>query len=251
MMSISRIALAIIALGAILVVSMPVISAWEWRPREESGPPMFRLPVENPDGKLFTGPKHNLKIDLMGPDHKPQPGKNGIFARATCTDYLGRPFPHCYGNHKGVDFILKGGFKKMDKEVGRVVAAAPGVVTKVVDGNYDRCRMSVIKLGVTCGKHDKKANYVWIKHDGGWQTMYYHFKKNTIAVKEGQTVECGQFLGFIGSSGESSLPHLHFQVIDPEGYAVDPYSVDPAASLWVKQEGPHGLPSETCAEKEE
>jgi len=218
------------------------------RQKTAPGPRMFRLPVLNPGGKLFSGPRVNGKLDLITADHEPTPGRNGVFARASCRDYLGRPFPHCYGNHKGSDFILKGGFRAMDRQEARVVAAASGTVIKVEDGHYDRCRASLIRMGVSCRGHEKKPNYVWIKHDNGYISRYYHFKKNTVAVKEGQRVECGDFLGLVGSSGESSLPHLHFDVVDPDGFFVDPFSKNPADSMWVEQEGPYGLPAERCTE---
>ncbi|HUT53732.1 MAG TPA: M23 family metallopeptidase [bacterium] len=220
----------------------------EFRERTVAGPRMFRLPVDDPEGKYFPGPRADFRLHLLGVDHKPQPGRNDIFARAGCKDYRGRGFPHCYGNHRGSDFILKGGFKAMDREDGRVVAAADGVVTAVDDGHYDRCRASVRTMEVSCHGHEKKPNLVVIRHANGYRTLYYHFKKNTIAVKPGDAVKCGRFLGLVGSSGESSLPHLHFEIHDLEGYAVDPFSVDPEDSMWVQQDGPHGLPAPKCAE---
>ncbi len=226
----------------------PLVSGKSKPFRERTGgAPMFRLPVENPEGAYFSGPRVNLRLDLVGVDHKPTPKRDGLFARALCKDYKGRALPHCYGNHKGTDFILRGGFKTMDRGLGRVVAAADGVVTRAVDGNFDRCRLGLLKMGVSCRGHDKKPNLVWIKHDNGYSTRYYHFKKHTIAVRRGQRVECGQFLGYVGSSGESVVPHLHFEVRDPQGFALDPYSKDPQSSLWVEQNGPRGLPGERCA----
>jgi hypothetical protein len=219
-----------------------------FRERTGPGPRMFRLPLDDPQGKFFSGPRADFKLHLLGVDHKPQLGRNDIFARAGCKNYQGRGFPRCYGNHRGSDFILHGGFKAMDREDGRVVAAADGVVTAVDDGHYDRCSASIWTLDVSCHGHEKKPNMVAIRHDNGYSTLYYHFKKNTIAVKPGERVKCGQFLGFVGSSGESSLPHLHFEVHDPEGYTVDPFSPDPADSMWIEQDGPHGLPAQKCAE---
>lgn len=241
-----------IRVGIAALLLIVAAAAWgegkkEFRERTAPGPIMFRLPVENPGGRFFSGPRLDFRLHLLGADHKPQTGRNDIFARAGCKDYKGRGFPHCYGNHRGSDFILKGGFKAMDQEDGRVVAAADGVVTQVDDGHYDRCRASVWTMEVSCHGHEKKPNMVEIEHTNGYRTWYFHFKKNTITVKPGDHVKCGQFLGFVGSSGESSLPHLHFEVIDPEGYSVDPFSGDPQDSMWVKQDGPYGLPAPECA----
>jgi len=231
-----------------VVMAQAALSAREFRERVGAGPRMFRLPVENPGGKYFSSNKPARPLAWLGPDHRPASGRNGIMARATCRDYRGRHFPYCYGNHKGTDFILRGGFRAMDRNQGRVVAGADGVVVKVVDGNYDRCRDSIIKMGVSCRGHEKKANYVQVRHDNGFHSLYYHFKKDTIAVKEGERVSCGQFLGYVGSSGESSMPHLHFEVVDPQGFSVDPYSPDPEESMWVEQKGENGLPSPRCAD---
>jgi murein DD-endopeptidase MepM/ murein hydrolase activator NlpD len=54
------------------------------------------------------------------------------------------------------------------------------------------------------------GNYVVITHDNGSQTLYGHMK-NTI-VSPGQSVSAGQIIGYEGSTGESTGPHLHFEV---------------------------------------
>lgn len=238
----------IMAGGGILAIVLAAASAgdeWKFRERGESGPRMFRLPVENPEGKLFSGTRWDFPLGLIGVDHLPHP-EGSLLDRAFCRDYQGRGFPRCYGNHQGVDFVLHGGFPAMDQGVGRVVAAADGVVTRVEDGHYDRCRMSLWKLDVSCHGHEMKANFVELRHADGYRTLYYHLKKNSIVVRVGEEVKCGQLLGLIGSSGRSSLPHLHFQVVAPDGAGVDPFSREPGDSLWVEQEGPFGLPAEKC-----
>lgn len=233
-------------IAAMLIAGAVQGDPWKFRERTGSGPHLFRLPVENPGGKLFSGTRLDFPLGLVGLDHQPHPDKN-IIQRAICHDYLGRGFPHCYANHLGSDFILKGGFKAMDAEQGRVVAAADGAVTRVEDGHYDRCRMSIAKMDVSCQGHEMKPNFVEILHPSGYRTIYYHLKKGSIAVQPGQPVKCGDFLGNVGSSGVSSMPHLHFQVMAPDGLAVDPFSKNPADSLWVKPDGPNGLPEEKCA----
>jgi len=44
--------------------------------------------------------------------------------------------------------------------------------------------------------------------------IYAHLKAGSVAVKVGDVVEAGQVLGKLGSSGNSTEPHLHFQVCD-------------------------------------
>ncbi len=64
---------------------------------------------------------------------------------------------------------------------------------------------------VYAGRYYGYGNYVKIQHANGIQTTYAHL--NSISVVKGQTVSRGQQVGLIGSTGNSSGPHLHFEVI--------------------------------------
>lgn len=57
------------------------------------------------------------------------------------------------------------------------------------------------------------GNHVLIRHDHGECTLYSHLEKGSVAVAPGQQIEAGQFLGRVGSSGSSWLPHLHFHAM--------------------------------------
>ncbi|GEM_PF-4205171 len=61
---------------------------------------------------------------------------------------------------------------------------------------------------------------VEIAHAGGWHTVYMH--EEQLLVSPGQPVEKGQIIGLVGSSGNSTGPHLHFMIKDPSGQPVDP-----------------------------
>jgi LysM repeat protein len=54
------------------------------------------------------------------------------------------------------------------------------------------------------------GNYVVITHDNGTQTLYAHMSHSI--VSPGQPVSSGQIIGYVGSTGESTGPHLHFEV---------------------------------------
>lgn len=54
------------------------------------------------------------------------------------------------------------------------------------------------------------GRYIVIQHDNGTQTLYAHNSQNI--VYEGQVVSRGQVIGFIGSSGRVTGPHLHFEI---------------------------------------
>ncbi len=59
-----------------------------------------------------------------------------------------------------------------------------------------------------------------IAHDDGYTTLYAH--QSEIAVSEGQWVSQGQVIGYVGSTGDSTGPHLHISFITPDGNFVDP-----------------------------
>ena len=54
------------------------------------------------------------------------------------------------------------------------------------------------------------GNYVVINHGGGYTTLYGHMSK--MAVKEGQSVDKGQLIGYVGSTGLSTGNHCHFEI---------------------------------------
>ena len=74
---------------------------------------------------------------------------------------------------------------------------------------------------ITAGWVSGYGNYTVIDHGGGMMTAYGH--QSTIAVSVGQTVTQGQVIGYVGSTGNSTGPHLHFEVYI-NGATVDPKS---------------------------
>lgn len=63
------------------------------------------------------------------------------------------------------------------------------------------------------------GTYVVVRHDDHLSTIYAHL--SVTRVRDGQTVAAGDVIGEVGSSGNSTGPHLHFQV-DLDGRPVDP-----------------------------
>ncbi len=141
-----------------------------------------------------------------------------------------------YSGHNGSDFGI-GSWGGMD-EGRRIVAAADGTVVGTNDGEYDRCSTG------DCGD----ANYVMIEHANGRRTWYWHLKQWTVAVSTGQYVTCGTHLGYAGSSGNSTGPHIHFEVREPSGYASDPFDGPCSAppTYWISQGAYDGLPGGSC-----
>lgn len=66
------------------------------------------------------------------------------------------------------------------------------------------------------------GNYVKIKHDDGYYTLYAHMAFNTVRVKTGDRVQRGQILGYMGNTGMSYGGHLHWEVRNPSDVKIDP-----------------------------
>ena len=100
--------------------------------------------------------------------------------------------------HKGIDLV--GG--------SEIVAFADGVVTATCN--------SGVQYGQAC--------YVRIKHNNGYQTLYYHLKSGSVCVSVDQSVKKGQKLGVMGATGQVTGVHLHFQIDKgSNSTAIDPY----------------------------
>ncbi len=69
---------------------------------------------------------------------------------------------------------------------------------------------------ITAEYNESYGNYVQIDHGYGIVTTYAHL--SSIAVETGQTVDRGQLIAYSGSTGNSTGPHLHFEVIDNGSY---------------------------------
>lgn len=141
---------------------------------------------------------------------------------------------------RGTEFVIDG-FEGMD--VGRtVVAAADGVVVAIQDGEDDRCTTG------DCGAGSGYGNYVNLRHADGRETLYAHLRNASIPVVLGQKVTCGETVGDVGSSGNSTEPHLFFGLRDAEGQWADPYTGDCSEDdgAWVEQGAYEGLPAALC-----
>ena len=93
------------------------------------------------------------------------------------------------------------GFNKMHRGTD---FAAPMGTPIMASGN------GVIKKAGWCGGG---GNCVKIKHNSTYQTVYAHMSKFARGIKPGVRVKQGQTIGFVGSTGKSTGPHLHYEVI--------------------------------------
>lgn len=78
------------------------------------------------------------------------------------------------------------------------------------------------------------GNYIKIQHTDGNYTLYAHLHANTILVRAGDTVEQGQVIAYVGSSGRSTGTHLHFEVREGQ----DNYNAVTDPRNYIKEDDP-------------
>ena len=88
-------------------------------------------------------------------------------------------------------------------------AVADGTIVKVIDGLAETAPYGAADLRDT---EDYGGNTVVQRIRPGVYAYYAHFQPGTIRVKVGDRVDAGDVLGQLGSSGNSTNPHLHFQL---------------------------------------
>ena len=88
--------------------------------------------------------------------------------------------------HKGVDFAAPTGTP--------IIAAGSGVITKA-------------------GWYGSYGRYIRIRHNGTYDTAYAHMSRLARGITPGRRVEQGQVIGYVGSSGRSTGPHLHYEIL--------------------------------------
>ncbi|MEQ1713117.1 MAG: M23 family metallopeptidase, partial [Hyphomicrobium sp.] len=74
------------------------------------------------------------------------------------------------------------------------------------------------------GRKGYNGNYVRIRHANGYQTAYSHMSRIAPGVQQGIKIRQGQIIGYVGSTGLSSGPHLHYEVLVNSRF-VDPLSI--------------------------
>ena len=114
------------------------------------------------------------------------------------------PILHTYRMHSGIDYAAPSGTP--------IVAPADGVISFAgVKGGY--------------------GNALMVSHRKGMETLYGHMSAFATGMTEGKSVKAGQVIGFVGSTGRSTGPHLHYEV-RINGQTVDPSTVAlPARTL--------------------
>jgi hypothetical protein len=97
-----------------------------------------------------------------------------------------------------------------------ILAPADGEIVKLM---IKHPNSSVFGNGsAECKAHDIRGNYITIKHNENEYSTIAHIKPNSITVKKGQKVTQGQIIARCGNSGNTSEPHVHFQVSNGKSF---------------------------------
>ena len=148
---------------------------------------------------LSCTPSKSLAASPCAGDYSPQSssayilpyavGKNIVVGQGNCTD----------GSHEINTFQAYA--YDFDMPMGTaVVASRAGVVIKVVSQFADNTGVS------------GEENIIIIRHSDTRISGYYHLRQNSVLVGLGSTISQGQLIAKSGNSGDSSAPHLHFEV---------------------------------------
>jgi murein DD-endopeptidase MepM/ murein hydrolase activator NlpD len=99
--------------------------------------------------------------------------------------------------HRGVDFAASRGTP--------IYAAGNGSITHA-------------------GRNGGYGKYVRIRHNGRYSTAYAHMSRYGRGIRRGRRVSQGRIIGYVGSTGRSTGPHLHYEILS-EGRQVNPLTL--------------------------
>jgi murein DD-endopeptidase MepM/ murein hydrolase activator NlpD len=84
------------------------------------------------------------------------------------------------------------------------------------------------------------GNLIILEHPGNYRTYYAHLSNYNVELEVGNEVRRGLEIGYVGSTGRSTGPHLHFE-LRKDGVYVDPYATKTQLDLWNMRDSDSGL----------
>ncbi len=154
-----------------------------------------RFPFDGANGRDWMINNY-VDLDPSSPGLADLRGRTGARART-------------YDGHQGLDIDIPS-FREMDSGRAVIHAVTAGVVEQVIDDQPDR--------HITCAG---RWNVVRVRAANGFEILYGHIRRGSARVRPGQPVAPGTPLAIAGSAGCSTQPHLHLEVRDCAGNAVE------------------------------
>ncbi|UCN00668.1 peptidoglycan DD-metalloendopeptidase family protein [Sulfurimonas sp. SWIR-19] len=145
----------------------------------------------NSDGRYYDEKAHEVEGFLLA-----RPVR-GARISSYFTKRRWHPVLHKWKAHLGVDYAARRGTP--------VIAAGRGVI-------------------VWASRMGSYGNLIKIRHADGYETRYAHLKSFRRGIHRGRRVKKGQTIGYVGSTGRSTGPHLHFE-LRKRGRAINPLRV--------------------------
>lgn len=176
----------------------------------------------------------------------------------------GAPRPYRNGIHQGLDYY--GGYCGIDVVFGDpVYAAGPGTIYRI-DHFYEEPavdeREDILKKDREMGDNDKeildmlRGRQVWILHNNGIITRYAHLDQVAENLQVGSKVKAGDYIGTVGNSGTSdgargntSNPHLHFEIWVGYHYLGEGLPPGEVRKLWQRVLDNHDHPGEEIKDR--
>ncbi|MDY6926973.1 MAG: peptidoglycan DD-metalloendopeptidase family protein [Pseudomonadota bacterium] len=146
--------------------------------------------IQHEDGNYYTPEGRSMRKSFL------RAPINFKYVSSNFTKARFHPVQKRWKAHRGTDYVAAVGTP--------VMAAGDG---KVIEASYNKYN----------------GNYVFIQHGEKYTTKYLHFKKK--AVKKGDMVKQGQTIGYLGSTGLASGPHVHYEFL-VDGVHRNPRTVD-------------------------
>lgn len=91
-----------------------------------------------------------------------------------------------------------------------IIAPADGIVIKIINIYIDTPISN--KHEIACNVSDIRGNYIVIRHSDNEYSSIFHIMKDSFCVNVGDKIYRGQLIASVGNSGNTSEPHIHFQV---------------------------------------
>lgn len=195
-----------------------LIAEGKWNLNKMPGTVYLRTPIESMSNMHDYGFYHieNL-VDL-----DPSPIWSNTFCMFSTNWLYGM---HTFNGCTGTEFqFTREAYPVMDEKIGRVTAAADGIIVAKADGNFDK----------NCSGTTGSENYIALEHSDGTRTYYYNLKNGDQNPKPiGSLVSEGELLGYPGGSGSGSSSNyninideragLFFELRDNANNVIDPF----------------------------